>query len=66
VLRLLVTANVVLSSLILVTLTMEAIRPSVASVLIRATRRHIQEDGILHSHRRVNPNSYIAIIGWAL
>jgi hypothetical protein len=42
-----VTANVVSSSPILVTLTMEAIRSSEKSVLTRATQRHITEDGIL-------------------
>jgi hypothetical protein len=38
---------------------MEAIRSSKTSVLIGATRRHISEDGILHSHRRENLKSYI-------
>jgi hypothetical protein len=47
VLPLLVTANVVLSSKILVTLMMDAIRSSETSVLIRATRRNIHEVGIL-------------------
>jgi hypothetical protein len=47
--RLLVTANVVPSSPILVTLMMEA---------TRATRHNISEDGILHSHRRENLKSY--------
>jgi hypothetical protein len=36
------------------------------SALTRATRRHIPEDGILHSHRRENVNSYIALTGWDL
>jgi hypothetical protein len=27
---------------------------------------HIPVDDILHSHRRENLNSYIALIGWAL
>jgi hypothetical protein len=39
--RLLVTANVVPSSPVLVTLIMKALRSSVSSVLTRATRRHI-------------------------
>jgi hypothetical protein len=46
-LRLLITANV-LSSPILVTLIMETISSSLTSVLTRATRRRIPEDGILH------------------
>jgi hypothetical protein len=41
VLRLLITANVVPSSPILVSVMMEAIHSSETSVLIRATRRHI-------------------------
>jgi hypothetical protein len=27
---------------------------------------YIPEDGILHSHRRENLKSYIALIGWGL
>jgi hypothetical protein len=48
-LRLLVTTNIVPSSLILVILMMGAIRSSKTSVLTRATRRHIPEVGILHT-----------------
>jgi hypothetical protein len=59
-------ANVVPSSLILVTLMMEVIRSSETSDLTRATCRYIQEDDILHSHRRENLKSYIALTGWAL
>jgi hypothetical protein len=62
---LLLTANVH-SSPILVTLMMEALRSSETSVLTRATRRNIPEDGILHSHRHENVKSYIALTGWTL
>jgi hypothetical protein len=46
VLRLLVTANVVPSSPILITLMMVVTRSCETSVLIRATRRNIPEDGV--------------------
>jgi hypothetical protein len=46
--QLLVTANVVPSSLILFTLMMEAICSSETSILTRTTPRHIPEEGILH------------------
>jgi hypothetical protein len=64
--RLLVTADVVPSSPILVTLMMEALGSSETSVLTRATRRNIPEDDILHSHCRENLKSYIALTGWTL
>jgi hypothetical protein len=51
VLRLLVTVKLVLGSLTFITLIIEAILSSEISVLARATRRHIPEDRILHSHR---------------
>jgi hypothetical protein len=55
--RLLVTANVVPSSPILVTLKMEAIRSSETSLLITSTCCNIPVYGILHSHRRENLKS---------
>jgi hypothetical protein len=64
--RLLVTANVVPSSPVLVILMMETIRSSETSALTRAARRHIPEDYILHSYGRENLKSYIALTGWTL
>jgi hypothetical protein len=56
--RLLVTVNTVLSSPIHVTLMIKALRSFETSVLTRATRRNMTEDGILHNHRRENLKSY--------
>jgi hypothetical protein len=47
---------------------MEAIRSSETWVHTRSTRRHIPEDGILHSHRRENLKFYIfkSIFFWKI
>jgi hypothetical protein len=64
--RLLVTASVVPSLPILVTLMKEALSSSETSILTRAPRRNIPEDTILDSNRRENLKSYIALTGWTL
>jgi hypothetical protein len=58
VLRLLITANVLPSSPILLSLMIEAIRSSETLVLTRDIRRNVPGDGILHGHHRGNLKSY--------
>jgi hypothetical protein len=64
--RLLVRANIVASSTILVTHMIEAQRSSETSVLTRTTGHNIPEHSILHSDRRENLKSCIALTGWTL
>jgi hypothetical protein len=57
--RMLITASVVPSSPIRVTLKMEELSSSETLALTRVSWRDIPEDGILNSHRRENLKSYI-------
>jgi hypothetical protein len=66
VLLLLVTAKGLPNSQIFVTMMMEALLFSGTSILTKATRHKIPEDGILRSHPRDNLKSYIALTGCAL
>jgi hypothetical protein len=63
--RLLVTANVVPSSLIFVALMMETLRSSETLVLIRATWHNIPEDSILHTHHHENPKPYKTVLDFS-
>jgi hypothetical protein len=63
---LIVTASIIPSSPIFVTLMMEAISSFKTSVHTRATWRNIPEDSMLNSHRCESLKSYIALTGWTL
>jgi hypothetical protein len=64
--RLVVTASVVPSSTIVVTLIMETINSSETSVFIRDARHNIPEEGIIQSHLRETLKYYIELTDWAL
>jgi hypothetical protein len=64
--QLLVTASVVPSSPILVTLMKEALSSSETSVLTGATQRNIPEDTILHSHAVKTSNLTNIYLLWCL
>jgi hypothetical protein len=59
--RLLVTANVVPSSSIIVTLMMQTIRSSETSVFIRVSRHHIPEDDIIHRKHKVSEKLSVSV-----
>jgi hypothetical protein len=59
-------ANIFAPQLIPSNLILEAKRSAGTSLLKKATRRNIPEDGILHNDRRDYIKSYIALTGWAL
>jgi hypothetical protein len=61
---LLVTANVVPSTPVLVTLIKEAIHSSETSVLTRATQRIIQKAALFIVTAMETSNPYITLIGW--
>jgi hypothetical protein len=44
----------------------EALSSSEKPVLTKATLDTIPEDDVLHSHRRENVKSYVALTGWTL
>jgi hypothetical protein len=44
----------------------EAIHSYETSVITRFTQHYIRQDDILHSHRRENFKSYIALTGWTV
>jgi hypothetical protein len=66
VLRLIVTANFVPSSPILVTLMVETIHSAETSVPTRATRRNVTEGGIILSHLCKNLKYYRELTDWSL
>jgi hypothetical protein len=62
VLRLLVTAEVVPSSLILFTLKMEGMRSSEMSAFARTALCHIPEDGLLHTAVKTSNLAWIYLL----